>query len=169
MLLGAIVSDTVQLTSPTTTERDGIAATYLEELLGVGAVTFGREMFEQSSDVSRISAVDLVSRDLKEYELDGNRTLSVAQIESVGHAVHERRAELLAAAEAHRERSGHVLFALMLTDILARDTLVHPTAGHPERESGVGRQAVVGRVELPGVLIRKKQVAPGLLAAAAEG
>jgi manganese-dependent inorganic pyrophosphatase len=169
MLLGAIVSDTVLLTSPTTTERDGIAATYLEELLGVGAVAFGREMFEQSSDVSRISAVDLVSRDLKEYELDGNRTLSVAQIESVGHAVHERRAELLAAAEAHRERSGHVLFALMLTDILARDTLLLVAGAEQIAERAFGQQAVDGAIELPGVMSRKKQVAPGLLAAAAEG
>ena len=169
MLLGAIVSDTVLLTSPTTTERDGIAATYLEELLGVGAVAFGREMFEESSDVSRISAVDLVSRDLKEYELDGNRALSVAQIESVGHAVHERRDELLAAAEAHRERSGHVLFALMLTDILARDTLLLVAGAEQIAERAFGKQAVDGAIELPGVMSRKKQVAPGLLAAAAEG
>ncbi len=169
MLLGAIVSDTVLLTSPTTTERDGIAATYLEELLGVGAVAFGREMFEQSSDVSRISAADLVARDLKEYELDGNRALSVAQIESVGHAVHARREELLAAAEAHREHSGHVLFALMLTDILARDTLLLVAGAEQIAERAFGTQAVDGAIELPGVMSRKKQVAPGLLAAAAEG
>jgi len=169
MLIGAIVSDTVLLTSPTTTERDAIAAGYLEDLLGIGAVEFGREMFERSSDVSRISAADLVTRDLKEYELDGNRTLSVAQIESVGHAVHARAAELLAAAEAHRERSGNVLFALMLTDILARDTLLLVTGAEQIAERAFNTPAADGAMALPGVMSRKKQVAPGLLAAAAEG
>lgn len=168
MLLGAIVSDTVLLTSPTTTERDGTASDYLEELLGIGAVEFGREMFEQSSDVARISAVDLVTRDLKEYELDGNRTLSVAQIESVGSAVHDRTDELLAAAEANRERSGHVLSALMLTDILARDTLLLVAGADSIAERAFGKPVVDGAIELPGVMSRKKQVAPGLLAAAAE-
>ena len=169
MLLGAIVSDTVLLTSPTTTERDGIASDHLEDLLGIGAVAFGREMFEQSSDVARIAAVDLVTRDLKEYEVDGNRKLSVAQIESVGSAVHDRTGELLAAAEAHRERSGHLLFALMLTDILARDTLLLVAGAESIAERAFDKQAVDGAIELPGVMSRKKQVAPGLLAAAAEG
>jgi manganese-dependent inorganic pyrophosphatase len=169
MLLGAIVSDTVLLTSPTTTERDGTASDYLEGLLGIGAIAFGREMFEESSDVARISAVDLVTRDLKEYELDGDRALSVAQIESVGSAVHDRTDELLAAAEEHRERSGNVLFALMLTDILARDTLLLVAGAESIAERAFDKQAVDGAIELPGVMSRKKQVAPGLLAAAAEG
>ena len=169
MLIGAIVSDTVLLTSPTATERDAIAAGYLEELLGFGAVEFGREMFERSSDVSRISAADLVTRDLKEYELDGGKTLSVAQIESVGQAVHERKDELLDAAETYRERSGDLLFALMLTDILARDTLLLVTGAEGIAERAFGKPADGGAIELPDVMSRKKQVAPGLLAAAAEG
>jgi manganese-dependent inorganic pyrophosphatase len=169
MLLGAIVSDTVLLTSPTTTKRDGIAAGYLEELIGVDAVAFGREMFERSSDVARVSAADLVTRDLKEYEVDGGRALSVAQIETVGGAVQERADELLKAAEEHRERSGHLLFALMLTDILARDTLLLVAGDGAIAERAFDKQAVDGAIELPGVMSRKKQVAPELMAAAAEG
>jgi manganese-dependent inorganic pyrophosphatase len=165
MLLGAIVSDTVLLTSPTTTERDGVASGYLEDLLGIGAVEFGREMFEQSSDVASVSAADLVTRDLKEYELDGGRTLSVAQIETVGSAVQERAGELLAAVEAHRERSGHLLFALMLTDILARDTVLLVAGAEGVAERAFGKPVVDGAIELPGVMSRKKQVAPELLGA----
>jgi manganese-dependent inorganic pyrophosphatase len=167
MLLGAIVSDTVLLTSPTTTKRDGIAADYLEGLLGLDAVEFGREMFERSSDVARVSAADLVTRDLKEYELDGGRALSVAQIETVGGAVQERAGELLEAAEQHLERSGHLLFALMLTDILARDTIMLVAGDEQIAERAFGKPVVDGAIELPGVMSRKKQVAPELLAAAA--
>jgi manganese-dependent inorganic pyrophosphatase len=167
MLIGAIVSDTVLLTSPTTTERDRTASGHLEGLLGLDAVAFGREMFEHSSDVAGISAADLVTRDLKEYELDGGRTLSVAQIETVGSAVQERAGELLSATEVHRERHGHVLSALMLTDILARDTVLLVTGAETIAERAFGKAAVDGAIELPGVMSRKKQVAPELLAAAA--
>ena len=166
MLLGAIVSDTVLLTSPTTTERDRIATAYLEWLLTVDAQEFGREMFEHSSDVADVPAADLVRRDLKEYELDNGKTLSVAQIETVGRAVFERAGELREAAEARRARHGDVLFALMLTDILAQHTLLIVTGNEALAERAFGSPVSDGAIELPGVMSRKKQVAPGLLAAA---
>ena len=166
MLLGAIVSDTVLLTSPTATERDREATAYLERLLSLDAQHFGREMFEHSSDVADVSASDLVRRDLKEYELDNGKTLSVAQIETVGRVVFERSAELLASAERRRARHGHVLFAVMLTDILAQHTRLLVAGDKALAERALGQPVVDGAIELPGVMSRKKQVAPGLLAAA---
>jgi manganese-dependent inorganic pyrophosphatase len=167
MLLGAVLSDTVLLTSPTTTERDRRVKAYLEELLLIDGIAFGREMFEQSSDVSRVSAADLVVRDLKEYELDGGRTLSVAQIETVGAALNERLDELLAAVVAMRQRRDHLLSALMVTDIFARSTVLLVAGPDQLIEQAFGRRPVDGVIELPGVMSRKKQVAPGLLGAAA--
>jgi manganese-dependent inorganic pyrophosphatase len=169
MLLGAILSDTVLLTSPTTTERDHRATTYLQWLLSIDAQEFGREMFEHSSDVADVPAAELVTRDLKEYELDNGRALSVAQIETVGRAVFDRSEELLTAAEAHRERHDHVLFALMLTDILARHTRLLVTGNEALVERAFDGPVRDGTIELPGVMSRKKQVAPGLLAAASAG
>ncbi len=166
MLLGAIVSDTVLLTSPTTTERDRQATQYLEWLLSLDAQEFGREMFEHSSDVADVSASDLVRRDLKEYELDNGKTLSVAQIETVGRAVFERAEELLASAERRRARHGDLLFAVMLTDILAQHTRLLVAGNESIAERAFGKPVVDSAIELPGVMSRKKQVAPGLLAAA---
>jgi manganese-dependent inorganic pyrophosphatase len=167
MLLGAIVSDTVLLTSPTTTPRDRVATEYIEGLTGLEAAAFGREMFECSSDVSHVGADELVLRDLKEYQLDGARTIGVAQIETVGGGLFERTAELLAAIEAQQVHRQHVLFALMLTDVLARDTLLLVAGSDHLVEHAFGQSPVDGAVALPGVMSRKKQVAPPLLAAAA--
>jgi manganese-dependent inorganic pyrophosphatase len=166
MLLGAILSDTVLLTSPTTTGRDHAVTAYLEDLLSLDAQQFGREMFEHSSDVADVSASDLVRRDLKEYELDNGKTLSVAQIETVGQAVFERSEELRDAAERRRARHGDVMFAVMLTDILAQHTRLLVTGNESLAERAFGEAVVDGAMELPGVMSRKKQVAPGLLAAA---
>lgn len=166
MLLGAILSDTVLLTSPTTTERDHVVTSYLEWLLSLDAQQFGREMFEHSSDVADVSPSDLVRRDLKEYELDNGKTLSVAQIETVGRAVFDRSEELRAAAERRRARHGDVMFAVMLTDILAQHTRLLVTGNEALAERAFGEPVTDGAIELPGVMSRKKQVAPGLLAAA---
>ncbi|MDX6678732.1 MAG: manganese-dependent inorganic pyrophosphatase [Solirubrobacteraceae bacterium] len=169
MLLGAVMSDTVLLTSPTTTERDRIATRWIEELLELDGLAFGREMYERSSDVADVSAQDLVLRDLKEYELDGERTLSIAQIETVGGALKDRTAELLEAVEAHRERHDQVMFALMVTDIIEQSTTLLVSGGEQLVERAFDKQVVDGAIELPGVMSRKKQVAPVLMEAAGGG
>ena len=56
LLLGAILSDTVILNSPTTTGRDHAVIEYLERVLALDAHDFGRRMFEETSDVSQLAA-----------------------------------------------------------------------------------------------------------------
>ena len=56
LLLGAILSDTVILNSPTTTDRDRAVIAYLEQVLALDATEFGREMFERTSDLARVPA-----------------------------------------------------------------------------------------------------------------
>ena len=163
LLLGAILSDTVILNSPTTTERDHAVVEYLQRVLALDATEFGREMFEATSDVSQLPAEEVVTRDAKEYGPSGGRTMCIAQIETVGKGLLERQEELVGAMEEARRTGGHVLFALMVTDILSKgtDLLVAGDRGLVER--AFGQPATNGALELPGVMSRKKQVAPKLL------
>ena len=165
MLLAAVLSDTVILSSPTTTERDHHVVAYLEELLRVDARQFGTEMFEASSDVGDVPAQDIIRRDAKEYEVSHGRRMCVAQIETVGKRLLSRRPELLEAMEGVRERNDYVLYALMITDIVEKGTelLVAGDAAPVERAFSVESDG--GVLDLPGVMSRKKQVAPRLLAA----
>jgi manganese-dependent inorganic pyrophosphatase len=167
VLLGAVLSDTVILNSPTATPRDQAVVEYLESRLEVDAAEFGRQMFEAGSDVSDATADEIVNRDAKEYET-GQGTISIAQIETVGKALADRQDELLQALEHTRDRKGHTLSALMVTDILDKGTTllvagesapVHRAFG---ADDGDDRDGVV---DLPGVMSRKKQVAPVLLGA----
>jgi manganese-dependent inorganic pyrophosphatase len=165
MLLGAILSDTVILGSPTSTDRDAVAVEYLERALGLDARAFGREMFETTSDVTELSAQQIVRRDAKAYEITGDRTICIAQVEIVGEALRERGAELREALDEGRSERGYALYVLMVTDIFSRSTelLVSGDRGLVERAFDV--HIPDGSIELPGVMSRKKQVAPRLLAA----
>src|SRR3954468_24981575 len=164
-LLGAVMSDTVILNSPTTTERDHAAVAYLERVLAVDATEFGRAMFESTSDVSEVDAADIVQRDAKEYAVGDGQSLVIAQIETVGDAVLERRDELLEELAALRESRQLALYALMVTDIMAKGTKMLVAGDHGPVERVFGQPVVDGTIDLPGVMSRKKQVAPKLLAA----
>ena len=167
MLLGAILSDTVILASPTTTDRDRAVVEYLERVLALDAMEFGQEMFEETSDVSALPAEEILAQDVKEYEAAGGQTLCIAQVETVGKSLLERKDELLAALEAGRERGGYSVFALMITDIVAKGTELLVSGDRAPLERAFGQPAADGVVSLPGVMSRKKQVAPKLLAAVA--
>ena len=165
LLLGAILSDTVILSSPTTTERDRTAVEQLARALGVDAVDFGREMFKSSSEVARVPAEQLLARDAKSYQARGGRTIRIAQVETVGGGVLERTAELAAALRREQQREGYAVFALMITDILSKGTTLLVAGDLNAVERAFGPAGDGGVIDLPGVMSRKKQVAPKLLAA----
>ncbi len=165
MLLGAVLSDTVILNSATTTERDHAVVEYLERVLAVDAEQLGREMFEATADVSEVSAAEIISRDAKQYQVRGDQTICIAQIEVVGTGLLERSSELLEAMSAERERRDFHLYALMITDVLEKGT--HLLAAGDSKGVGrcFGQDSADSTIELPGVMSRKKEVAPKLLAA----
>jgi manganese-dependent inorganic pyrophosphatase len=165
MLLAAVLSDTVIFNSPTTTERDREVVRYLEELLDLDAKEFGMEMFEASSDVSDLSAGEIVDRDLKEYALGDAGAMSISQIETVGTGLLERKEELLDALEEVRQKNGYLFAALMITDIIGQGTELLCAGNCAPIEQVFDVRAEDGVIDLPGVMSRKKQVAPKLLAA----
>jgi manganese-dependent inorganic pyrophosphatase len=164
-LLGAVMSDTVILNSPTTTERDHAVVEYLERVLAIDAEEFGREMFEATADVSEVSAAEIVSRDAKRYELRNGQTISIAQIEVVGKGLLDREDELLEAMTSERDNKDLALYALMVTDVLSKGTDLLVAGDVQVVARAFGKTADDGVIELPGVMSRKKEVAPTLLQA----
>ncbi len=164
MLLGAVLSDTVILNSPTTTERDHAVVEYLQRVLALDAAKLGREMFEATADLSEVSAEEIVSRDAKQYHVQSGHTICIAQIEVVGDALLDRKPELLAAMQKARENRELHLYALMVTDVLAKSTqllIAGETAPVARAFETTARDSLI---DLPGVMSRKKEVAPKLLA-----
>ncbi len=165
MLLGAVLSDTVILNSATTTGRDHAVVGYLERALAVDARELGREMFESTTDVSDLSADTIINQDAKRYEVRGGQTICIAQIEVVGKSLLERKDELLDALGRERRNKELALYALMVTDVLEHGTemLVAGDTAAVARSFGV--EPHDSTIELPGVMSRKKEVAPKLMTA----
>jgi manganese-dependent inorganic pyrophosphatase len=165
VLLSAVLSDTVILNSPTTTERDSAVIEYLERVLELDAREYGRRMFAETSDVSGVAAEDLVKRDAKAYQSGSGTPFLIAQIEVVGKTLLEREQELLTAMQRERASQHVELYALMITDVLDKvtDLLVDGDVAAVARAFGVEPNGC--KLTLPGVMSRKKQVAPKLLSA----
>ena len=81
LLLSAMMTDTLMLKSPTTTDVDRAVAAQLGEQVGINPVTFGMEVFLTRPSGS-FTAAEMVGNDIKMFESAGKKLL-IGQYETV--------------------------------------------------------------------------------------
>jgi manganese-dependent inorganic pyrophosphatase len=162
MMLSGILSDTLLFRSPTTTERDRGAASWLAPRAGVEVEAYGEELLRATPGLS-LPADAVLDGDRKRYEM-GGRPVSIAQAEVTGlHELPERKAELLEALEQRVRSEGLALACLMVTDVVTgRSRLLG--AGEPRILSTLPFPRLAdGEWDLDRMVSRKKQLVPALV------
>lgn len=125
LLLGAIVSDTFNFTSPTTTEQDRIAADRLLPIAELALAPFAQTLLERRTQIGDAVLADLLILDEKEYQIAGHK-LFVSQICVMNPAeIQARQAELDQAMQARAAQDGLDGYVLMLTDLAKGDSQLH--------------------------------------------
>ncbi|MBI5885901.1 MAG: DHH family phosphoesterase, partial [Deltaproteobacteria bacterium] len=163
-LLAGVISDTVMLKSPTTTDRDREIAVWLAGHSGLAFDGFARDIFNAASSLKKRGPAQAVNEDYKVFE-SGARRFGVGQAEVIGfNEFYDEKDALAAELDRVRERKGLALSALLVTDIVAGTSLllacgekkILRSLDYPKTDENV--------YELKSVLSRKKQVVPHLLA-----
>lgn len=165
VLIAGIVADTLLFQSPTSTDEDRAMCAWLEKICGESAQSIMEGMMGVESPLSSMTARDALASDAKLYA-EGGKRFMLAQLEETQFALFHRFIPQLA-AEMDKTISGQGLdfMALMVTD---------PVRGNSELlyrgDKGVlralpYRKGDDGTLLLPGVLSRKKQLLPAVLAA----
>jgi len=166
VLLSALLTDTVLLKSPTTTDTDRDIADWLARIVDVDALEFGLEMFKARSANTEFSPERAVKADLKEYRV-GDTFAAIGQIETVdARETLEHAEQLQSVMESLREARGYDVVVLMVTDVVLEGSWVLAAGKTRIVERGLGVSLDGGSVWLDGVLSRKKQIAARLVDAA---
>ena len=166
MMLSAIISDTLLLKSPTTTDEDVAAVKELAKIAGVDYEKYGLAMLKAGTNLASKSDETLISQDAKSFDMNGTQ-VRVDQINTVDlNEVFDREDGLRAAIEKQNKENGYDLFLLMVTNILNSDTRLL-VVGEPQSvvEQAFGKKLEDNKMDLPGVVSRKKQIVPPLEAA----
>ncbi len=163
LLMAGLISDTLNLTSPTATPVDRTVMTRLEKIAGIDAATLASEIFAVGSPLLTLDAKDVVTSDCKEYEEAGVR-FSVAQIEELGFRTFRAKYEELAVALDEFCRREKLFFsALLVTDINTQNSVLLVSGAEEFRQQIDYPSAGHGLWRLDGVVSRKKQLLPYLL------
>ena len=158
LLLGAMLTDTVIMKSPTTTDfdRDIIART--AAAVGVDPVEYGMSIFKCRSNPAELPVDKLVNADAKEFELSN-------QYETVDlQAVLGREVEIREAIKGLVADKGYQFVLFFATDILAEGSQFICEGDTDFVNRAFDIDCTGKSVWMPGVLSRKKQVAAPILA-----
>ncbi|MFM8321799.1 MAG: DHHA2 domain-containing protein [Chloroflexota bacterium] len=168
ILLSGLLSDTLILTSPTTTERDRCAAERLARwafvrngpLAGETIESYGRALVDSGAGLSTRSPDEIVSTDLKLYEA-GGKTFAIAQVEVTDlRQLDEHLDGLRKALENLRVQRGLDFVMLMVTDVVDNVSRLVTVNPPPILEDLPYPRKPDGTRLASGVVSRKKQLLP---------
>ena len=168
LLLSGLVADTLNLKSPTAAPLDFRMHEWLEKISGVKATDLMEELSRIASPLSSGKPEDVIESDRKSYS-DGKFRFSLSQVEETKlELLRRRRDELSRTMGEIMKRESLDFIALLVTDAV-RENSELLILGDPDVIRRLPYHADAdGIFLLPGILSRKKQLLPQILAITAD-
>lgn len=165
IMLSAIISDTLLLKSPTTTQDDKNAVEFLAKVAGVDYQEYGLSLLKAGTNIAFKTEKELINLDAKSFELNGH-IVRIAQINTVDlPEAMERKAAFMKEMQNASASDNYEMFMLVITNILDSNSeaiVVGTDECKLLFEKAFDKKLVDSSVALPGVVSRKKQVVPPL-------
>ena len=161
-LCAGLVSDTLNLTSPTTTEVDNEMLLWLSGIAGVDADQFAEEFFASGSLLLHADALAIVGTDRKEFNEDGI-FLSLSQVEETSlKGLTERKEELVEELQRLQHDKGYGICALLVTDIRRHNSVLLAVGDETVLCKLPFDRTATHEFSAPSVVSRKKQLFPAV-------
>ena len=161
LMLSAIISDTLLLKSPTTTDEDRKAVEELAKISGLDPEVYGLDMLKAGTDLSSFTIDEILHLDAKQIDfkevramVDQVNTASIEEVMKMQADLEARMNEII--AEENLD-----LFMLLITDIVNSNSQVIALGKNAALvEKAYGVKLENNTALLKGVVSRKKQVVP---------
>ncbi|HCG60470.1 MAG TPA: inorganic diphosphatase [Lachnospiraceae bacterium] len=166
LLASAILSDTLIFRSPTCTMMDKVAAEHLAKIAGIEPEEYARKMFRAGSDLKNRTPEEIFYTDFKTFEVN-EETIGIGQITSMDEEeLSDIRDRIKPFIEKAYEQHGLSLAFFMLTNIIDESTTMICYGKHAQEllESAFGVAVEDHIAKMPGIVSRKKQVVPVIMA-----
>ena len=159
LMLSAIISDTLLLKSPTTTDKDKKAVEELAKIANVDISKYGLDMLKAGTDLDKYTEDELIKLDAKCIEKEEIKYV-IAQVNTVSIPdVLKRKAKIEEEMNKEILAKGLSLFVFVITDIVNSNSEAIVLGDRTElisKSYEIDDDIAV----MPGVVSRKKQILP---------
>ena len=164
LMLSGLISDTLLLTSPTTTDLDRKVIEELSNIAGVDYKEYGIEMLKAGTSLQGKSKEEIVFGDFKNFNID-NHKIGISQVSTFN--VDEFKNEIdeyIELLNKQAEINDYYILGLFITDILDSSSYAY---FNDKALKNIDNCFIEGKAEqgmyLPGVVSRKKQIIPKIM------
>ena len=163
LLLSGLLSDTLVLNSPTTTEKDKNTAKKLAKIAGVKIEKYGYEMLEAASSIKDKTVLEIITSDFKKYNID-DKLLGIGQVMTMDVDDILNNIDKYVAVLNKMAKDNYDLVAIFVTDIIKQGSyVIYSTDSELIIASSFGIKKIKQGIFLPKILSRKKQILPNIL------
>ena len=164
LMLSGILSDTLILRSPTTTEYDKVAVKALSKILRIDYKKYGYDMIKAGSSLEGMTKEQVLYKDYKNYTI-GNDRVGLGQVITMDiKEVLNEKEEYINLLNNVSNNNNYLFVCLFVTDILENGTYVlYSERAKEVLESAFGVNYIEQGHFLKGIISRKKQILPVLM------
>ncbi len=163
LMLSAILSDTLLLTSPTTTEDDKFVAVKLANIAKVDIDKYGLEMLKAASSIEGKSVEELINTDFKSYVV-GDKLLGISQIMTMDIETVEKNIDEFIAKLNEMVSKEYSIVTIFITDIIKNGSYVlYNDAAANIIQDSFGLKDIHQCMFLSKIVSRKKQIQPNII------
>ena len=164
LMLSGILSDTLILTSPTTTDYDRAAVRVLSTIAKVDYKKYGHDLIKAGSSLAGMTKEQVLYKDYKNYTID-NQRVGLGQVITMDiEEVLGEKEEYIRLLNTVSESNNYLFVCLFVTNILENGTYVlYSDRAKEILESAFGIKDIKEGYFLKGIVSRKKQILPVLM------
>lgn len=164
LMLSAILSDTLLLKSPTTTDVDIRIANELAKIAQVDINQYGTKMFKEGSSVKGMTPTEIIHQDRKSFNYnDANINISQITTLDIDNVINIKE-DIIGALNSMCDLGNYKISLLFVTDIINKGSyLFYNDSSKDIVSEAYSIKDISQGVYMDGVVSRKKQMLPNLL------
>ncbi len=164
LMLSGILSDTLVLTSPTTTELDREVVNDLAKIVNIDYKKYGFDMIKAGTSLKGKTKDEILHTDFKVYSID-HKNVGLAQIFTTNiDEVRDDLDEYVDLLNTTSEEDNLYFVALFVTDIINNGSyVIYSDRGETIIKNSFGLSEIEELTFLPEIVSRKKQVVPEII------
>lgn len=164
LMLSGILSDTLILKSPTTTDIDAEAVKALAKIIDINYEEYGLEMFKAGSSLKGKSIEDVIFEDFKSYSINDN-TISIGQVYTTNFdEIYSSIDKYIETINKVSENNNYLITAIFVTDIIKNGSyIMFNTNAQKYLSDSFNIENIEQGHYFDGFVSRKKQMLPPIL------
>ena len=164
LMISGILSDTLALTSPTTTSLDRTVVASLANIIGFDFNEFATEMFKAGTSLEGKTKNEIVNEDIKTFQVD-DKKIAISQVFTLNfEEILNEKDEYIKIIEDIKVNKECDLVLLCVTDIIKNGSYIFYTEDNKEQ---IGLAFNIEDIHqgyyLPEFVSRKKQIVPNIM------